>query len=114
MVEDFKTLVAPATITTVFSGVAEGVDFLGEMWAKKEKVEVQLFHADWDRLGKRAGYERNKDMVTLADGLICLHNGSRGSADVMRQARAKGIPVVEYDCSSETWSHLMEKRRKHK
>jgi len=112
MVEELKVLIAPETISVVFSGVAEGVDYLGEKWAEKEGLPVQLFHADWNGLGKRAGHERNKDMVTSADALICLHNGSRGSADVIRQACAKGIPVVQYNCENETWKNLVQEKRK--
>ena len=43
----------------VVSGAARGADQLGEQYAKVREYELSRFPADWDGLGKKAGYVRN-------------------------------------------------------
>lgn len=54
----------------IISGTARGADWLGEQYAEVVGYEVSKFHADWDRLGKRAGFVRNAEMAkyAIADG----------------------------------------------
>ncbi len=84
-------------ITLVISGTAKGMDTIGESWAAWRRVPVQRIPADWGSWGRSAGPRRNGRMVAMADALVCLHDGGPGSADVMRQAREKGLVVVELD-----------------
>lgn len=50
----------------IVSGTARGADQLGEQYAKIIGYEVSRFPADWDGLGKRAGYVRNAEMAKFA------------------------------------------------
>lgn len=79
-------------ITEVVSGGALGADLGGEFWASNNKVPVKKFTADWTRYGKGAGYIRNQHMADYADRLI-VFPGGKGTADMMRKAKAKGIPI---------------------
>lgn len=74
-------------ITEVVSGHAKGVDSMAEYWAQSNKIPLKIFPAEWDRLGKRAGHERNHKMAQYAGGLIAFWNGySRGTKDMIKQA----------------------------
>ena len=74
-------------IDEVVSGGDKGVDYMGEYWAKEKGLKSKVFPADWDRLGKRAGHERNKKMADYADGLIAFWNGySKGTKDMIKLA----------------------------
>jgi hypothetical protein len=74
---------------------AIGADMLGAHLALKAGVKIDLVPADWSQ-GKSGGPRRNQAMVDVADGLVCVrYPHSRGSADVVRRAETKGIPVVE-------------------
>ena len=74
---------------------AIGADMLAAHLALKAGVKIDLVPADWSQ-GKSGGPRRNQAMVDVADGLVCVrYPHSRGSADVVRRAETKGIPVVE-------------------
>lgn len=82
------------TVTEVVSGTASGVDRLGERWAREHGVPVKQFPANWDELGKRAGYLRNAEMVTYAEALIAVWDGrSPGTNHTVKLAREAGLPV---------------------
>jgi len=82
-------------ITEVVSGKAPGVDRCGEWWAINNNIPVKEFPASFRGLGRAAGPIRNAEMAEYADALICVHNGSRGSANMMRVARAMGLKIFE-------------------
>lgn len=96
----FKTLlhyfINVLDITEVVSGAAKGVDELGELFAQNQKLPVKIFKADWTTHGKSAGPKRNKQMAEYADALfaICI-NGSRGTLNMIQQAKEKGLKVYE-------------------
>ena len=56
----------PKEYVKIISGCARGADTLGERFAKEFGLEVKKFPADWDGLGKRAGYVRNAEMAKFA------------------------------------------------
>lgn len=85
-------LQASLGIAEVVSGGARGVDVAGEAWARMRDVPVKRFPADWRAHGKAAGFRRNQQMADYADALIAFPGG-RGTADMIRRAEAKGIPV---------------------
>jgi hypothetical protein len=81
-------------ITEVVSGTARGVDTLGEQWATLSGISVKRFPADWGRLGKRAGHERNHQMLQYADALIAVWDGkSPGTRSMIGIARTALMPV---------------------
>lgn len=90
----------------IISGVARGADRLGEQYAKVAGYEVSKFPADWDGLGKRAGYVRNAEMAkyAMADGnygvLIAFWDGkSKGTKHMIDLAEKNGLEVhiVRFD-----------------
>lgn len=84
-------------ITEVVSGTARGVDRLGEILAHKEGFPIKEFPADWDNLGKRAGYVRNAQMAEYGDALIALWDGeSKGTKHMIDLAYKAGIEVFVY------------------
>lgn len=80
--------------TVVISGGAAGVDIVAELAARKRKLSVQIFPADWKKFGKQAGFLRNHDIVTAADAVVAFWDGvSRGTAHTMHLAELAGKPV---------------------
>lgn len=78
----------------VVGGGAKGADELGRRYAKERGYKFTLFPADWDKHGKKAGPIRNGEMAEYADGLILFWDGkSRGSKNMLEQARKKGLKV---------------------
>lgn len=84
-------------ITCVVSGGARGVDMLAIQYAREYGIKWKFFPADWDTYGKAAGPMRNSQMAENADALIAVWDGkSRGTADMIRKAQAKGLKVSIY------------------
>jgi len=78
----------------IVSGGANGADTLGEKYAKKKKYKIKQFLADWDNLGKSAGYIRNAEMAKYADILIAFWDGkSRGTKHMIDLAKKKRLVV---------------------
>jgi len=82
----------------IIHGGATGADALADDWAVVNWVPVDEFKADWARDGKAAGPLRNQRM--LVDGrpdLVVAFPGGRGTADMVRRARAAGVEVIEIE-----------------
>lgn len=71
---------------TIISGHAQGADMLGEQFAQKHKLNLEIFPADWDQYGKRAGPIRNEEMAKYASHLIAFFSGSRGTKNMIETA----------------------------
>lgn len=88
---------APWIITEVVSGMARGVDTLGEEWARKHNIPIKQFPANWDKYGRRAGPIRNEQMGDYANALIAVWDGkSRGTKHMINYATKKGLKVFVY------------------
>ena len=76
-------------ITEVVSGKADGVDTLGEQWAKENGIPIKSFpvtNEDWEKYGKPlAARKRNNDMGEYADALILVWDGKSGGSRHMRK-----------------------------
>lgn len=83
-------------LTTLIHGGASGADTLAGMWAKEWGVTVHVHPADWAKHGNAAGPIRNRDMLERGKpDLVVAFPGGKGTADMVRQARASGIEVFE-------------------
>jgi len=90
-------------ISTVISGTANGVDKLGELWARRNGIEVERYPAEWDKYGKSAGYRRNVQMAKVADSLIAVYDGkSRGTKHMIDIATTSGLKTFVYIIEYET------------
>lgn len=80
----------------IISGGARGADTLAERFANQFAMKVEIYKADWEKYGKAAGHIRNKQMLVEGkpDKVIAfLATGSKGTANMIRQAIEAGIPV---------------------
>lgn len=88
---------------TIISGGARGADTLAERYAKERGFELNVMPADWDNLGKRAGYIRNRAMSDYVSqfsqkGMLCFWDGqSKGTRDNFSLAGDRGIPLKVLD-----------------
>ena len=82
-------------ITCIIHGGARGADEGAARWGENEHIPVRAFKADWKKHGKAAGPIRNGQMIREGrPDVVIAFNGGRGTADMMRQARDAGIPIV--------------------
>jgi hypothetical protein len=73
---------------------SHGVDTTAYYWAIEAAVDVACCRALWKKRGNSAGPRRNSFMLTLnADTLIHFPGGT-GTADMIRQAKAAGLRIV--------------------
>lgn len=87
-----------------------GADAIAAKWAYDNDVKTEPHPADWERLGRRAGYSRNRTMVRLGADLclaflrpctkddcrfLSLH-GSHGTMHTIGFAQQAGVPVTIY------------------
>jgi hypothetical protein len=81
---------------TLVSGGARGADAMAEQAAKDFGVPIIVHRADWKRHGRLAGMLRNEHIVEDADEMLAYFTTdepSPGTADSIRRAQRKGIPV---------------------
>jgi predicted Rossmann fold nucleotide-binding protein DprA/Smf involved in DNA uptake len=87
----------------VVSGHARGADTLGEKYAQDEGFTLEIYPAQWKKVGKRAGYRRNEQMAEVADALIAFWDGSskgtKHMIDIMNEKNLL-VRVVEYETAN--------------
>ena len=70
---------------TIVSGGASGADTWAEIYSIKHNCKLQVFEADWDKHGKKAGIIRNKD---ASDIIVAFWDGqSKGTLNTIQEAR---------------------------
>lgn len=94
--ETLDKLDAEHTIKLIIHGGAEGADSIADHWASLRWCHCSVYMADWDTYGKAAGPRRNAEMLANSKpDLVVAFPGGRGTADMVRRARAAGVRVVE-------------------
>jgi hypothetical protein len=79
----------------IVSGVANGADKLGELYANERGHLIKQFPADWEKYGKSAGYRRNAEMAKYAGALIAFWDGtSKGTSHMINLAKEKGLKLL--------------------
>lgn len=90
----FHALQGP--ISVVIHGGAKGADLLADKWAIINHVARITFLPDWHTYGRAAGPMRNAKMLERGKpDLVIAFPGERGTKDMVRQARAVGVEVVQ-------------------
>ena len=80
--------------SVVYGGDAKGVDRLAASWAERRKVPQVAFGLD-ARLGQRAGFKRNEQMLSLNPRYLVAFAGSGVLERLVIQAKEKRIAVVD-------------------
>ncbi len=83
-------------ITALIHGGAAGADALADKWGRLANVPIEVYKADWAKHGLAAGPKRNRRMLkTGKPDLVVAFPGGKGTADMVRQAFAAGVHVVQ-------------------
>ncbi len=82
-------------IDKIVSGMAKGVDKLGEKYAKENDIPIKQFPANWEEYGRTAGPIRNREMAEYATHLIAFWDGkSKGTKNMIDLAIKKGLYII--------------------
>jgi hypothetical protein len=83
--------------TIIVHGGARGADLLADQAAVLWGLLRRVYPADWQTYGKAAGPIRNQQMLDAEEPMCVIAfrmpGESRGTDDMIRRARAAGIPV---------------------
>ena len=78
----------------IVQGGASGADAMARRWADEHGYDSVTYEADWRNEGRAAGPRRNTRML---DGecvsMVVAFPGGSGTADMVRQAKARDIHV---------------------
>ncbi len=89
------------TPAVVITGGAPGADTLADEWRTQRGYPGQVFKADWNTLGRRAGIVRNTQMLAVlrvikaAPKRVIAFPGTEGTLNMIQQATAAGIAVTK-------------------
>ena len=90
-------------ITEIVSGGAKGADTLAERYAKEKYIKMIRLSPKWRDKGvynPRAGFDRNKDIVTRSGHVVAFWDGkSTGTRDSINHAKRmhKRLDVVNFN-----------------
>ncbi len=103
--EDYDTLksclsamqVTREPFDVIIHGGAKGADYLADCYAKRHRIPVLSFEADWGKNGSAAGPMRNKKMLDEGKpDLVMAFPGGRGTANMVKQAKARNVEVWQF------------------
>lgn len=81
----------------VIHGTATGADSLADAWAKRNKIDVLRYPADWKRYGNSAGPIRNQQMIDEGHPDIAIaFKGGRGTRDMIEKCRQARLPLMVF------------------
>lgn len=88
-------------IGEIIEGGAKGADECARTWAWLNDVSSVSYVANWKTMGRSAGPIRNQRMLDEGKpSLVVAFPGGRGTADMVRRAKAAGIEVLEISDSA--------------
>ena len=77
----------------IVEGGARGVDYLAKQYAIDRSIPYKEFKANWSLFGRSAGVLRNQEMAKYSDVLIAFYNGSRGTANMIKEAKKRNLKI---------------------
>ncbi|HEX8443495.1 MAG TPA: DUF2493 domain-containing protein [Allosphingosinicella sp.] len=83
-----------ADMVLVHGGDGRGADRLAASWAERRKVAQIAFGLD-SRLGPRAGFKRNEQMLSLKPRYVVAFAGNGVLERLVIQAKEQGVAVVD-------------------
>ena len=83
-----------ADMVLVHGGDSRGLDRIAAAWAERRKVAQVAFGLD-RRLGSRAGFRRNEQMLSLKPRCLVAYSGNGVLERLVIQAKEKGVHVVD-------------------
>lgn len=83
-----------ADLVLVHGGDSKGADRLAAAWAERRKVPQVAFGLD-SRLGARAGFKRNEQMLSLNPRYLVAFAGNGVLERLVIKAKEKGVAVVD-------------------
>jgi len=83
-----------ADMVLVHGGDGKGADRLAASWAERRKVPQIAFGLD-SRLGSRAGFKRNEQMLSLKPRYVVAFAGNGVLERLVIQAKEQGVAVVD-------------------
>jgi hypothetical protein len=83
-----------ADLVLVHGGDSKGLDRLAAAWAEARRVPQVAFGLD-SRLGQRAGFKRNEQMLSLNPRYLVAFAGSGVLERLVIQAKERGVCVVD-------------------
>lgn len=84
-------------IGAIVSGGCSGADQLAAIWAQEKGKVLVVVPAKWDIHGKAAGPMRNTAMLDMGPDLVVAFRGGKGTADTVKEAKKRGLNVLEVD-----------------
>ena len=85
-------------ISLLIEGGANGADQLSKAYAHSNSIPVCEFPAPWRRWQHHAGPIRNAWMIEHGKpDLVIAFPGGKGTADMVKRAKAAKIPIKEVD-----------------
>ena len=86
----------PSKRLLIIEGGATGADDLCAIYSNVNKLPHLRMPAEWEKLGKRAGQVRNKQMLDVVEvDCVVAFPGGDGTANMVAEARKRGIKVYE-------------------
>ena len=83
-----------ADLVLVHGGDSKGVDRLAASWAEQRKVPQLVFSLD-RRLGQRAGFRRNEQMLSLKPRYLVAFPGNGVLERLVLDAKERGVKVID-------------------
>lgn len=78
----------------IVSGGARGADTLGEKYGKLKGFKIIRIKANWNKHGKAAGFVRNKEMLDIANGVVCCWDKvSKGTGHLVKITKQTSTPI---------------------
>lgn len=78
----------------IVHGAANGADLMAEQWAKDREQMYEGYPAEWRKLGKAAGFKRNKDMLYYSRACeVAAFEGGRGTINMVNIAKRENVLV---------------------